>query len=343
MIVRIARTALASLLILSAPAVAVAAPPTLSVVGKISGPDGGWDYASVDQSTRQLFVGRTYGVMAVDLDSGKVTGTLTPGDGVHGVIAVGDTGFAISANGKSKLAIIFDKKTGKVAASIPTGEDPDAVMYDPSTGLVAIMEGDAHDALLIDPKAMKAVGNIPLDGQPEFAAPDGQGHFFVNIVGTHEVAYVDIASRKVLRRSPLNGCQGPTGLAYDVADDLVLSACRNGIADVTEGKTGVARASITTGEGADAAIYDAGNHVFYVPCGRAGNLAVIAVKSPTDISLASAVTTELGARTGAFDSKTGKLYLPTAQFQPATEPGKRPQPVPGTFEIVVVGPQATIK
>jgi DNA-binding beta-propeller fold protein YncE len=339
MIVRIARTALVSLLILSAPAVVVAAPPVLSVVGKISGPDGGWDYASVDQASRQLFVGRTYGVMAVDLDSGKVTGMLTPGDGVHGVIAVGDTGLAISANGKSKLAILFDSKTGKVAASIPTGDDPDAVAYDPATGLVAIMEGDAHQALLIDPKAMKAVGSIDLGGQPEFAASDGHGHLFVNIVSTHEVAYVDIASRTVTRRSPLDGCQGPTGLAYDPADDLVLSACRNGVADVTDGKTGTARASITIGEGADAAIYDAGNHVFYVPCGRAGDLAVIAVKSPTDISLASTVTTELGARTGAFDSKTGKLYLPTAQFQPVTEPGKRPQPVPGTFEIVVVGPK----
>ena len=336
---RIARAALVSLSILSAPVTALAGPPALSVVGKIPGPDGGWDYASVDQATRQLFVGRTYGVMAVDLDSGKLTGMLVAGNVVHGVIAVGDTGLAISANGKSRLAILFDRKTGKVAASIPTGEDPDAVAYDPGTGLVAIMEGDAHDALLIDPKAMKAVGTIALGGQPEFAASDGHGHFYVNIVSTHEVAYVDIASRSVVRRSPLDGCQGPTGLAYDPGDDLVLSVCRNGVADVTDGKTGAARATISIGEGPDAAIYDAGNRVFYVPCGRAGNLAVIAVKSPTDVALAETVQTELGARTGAFDSKTGKLYLPTAQLQPATEPGKRPQPVPGTFHLVVVGPK----
>jgi len=316
-----------------------AAPPELSVIGKISGPDGGWDYASVDATTHRLFVGRSYGVMVVDLDSGKVTDAFVPGAVVHGVIAIGDTGVGVSANGKSQLAILFDTKSGKVLASIPTGLDPDAVAYDPATALVAIMEGDAHDALLIDPKTMKAVGNIPLGGQPEFAASDGHGHLFVNIVGTHELATVDIASRSVLGRAPLPGCEGPTGLAYDPADDLVISVCRNGVADVTQGKTGAARASIAIGQGPDAAIFDSEHKVFYVPCGRAGTLAVIAVKGPADIALAETVPTALGARTGAYDAKTGKLYLPTAQYQLPVAPGTRPQTVPGTFEIVVVGPK----
>ena len=356
-----------------------AAPPELSVIGRISGPDGGWDYASVDATTHRLFVGRSYGVMVVDLDSGKVTDAFVPGAVVHGVIAIGDTGVGVSANGKSQLAILFDTKSGKVLASIPTGLDPDAVAYDPATALVAIMEGDAHDALLIDPKTMKAVGNIPLGGQPEFAASDGHGHLFVNIVGTHELATVDIASRSVLGRAPLPGCEGPTGLAYDPADDLVISVCRNGVADVTQGKTGAARASIaigqgptglalvagdrlisacrngiakildaktgaeiaslTIGVGPDAVIADAGRKLAYIPSGRAGTLAVIAVKGPADIALAETVPTALGARTGAYDAKTGKLYLPTAQYQLPVAPGTRPQTVPGTFEIVVVGPK----
>jgi DNA-binding beta-propeller fold protein YncE len=317
----------------------IAAPPDLSVTGKIPGPDGGWDYASVDTATHTLFVGRTYGVMAIDLDTGKVTDSFVPGATVHGVIAIGDSGLAVSANGKSQLATLFDAKSGKVLASIPTGVDPDAVAFDPATGLVAIMEGDAHDALLIDPKAMKAVGSIALGWQPEFAAPDGLGHLFVNIVGTHELATVDIASRTVLNRVPLPGCEGPTGLAYDATDDLVISVCRNGVADVTQGTTGVSRASIAIGEGPDAAIYDSTHKCFYVPSGRAGTLAVIAVKSPTDIALVATVPTALGARTGAFDAKTGKLYLPTAQYQLPVAAGTRPQPLPGTFEIVVVGPK----
>jgi DNA-binding beta-propeller fold protein YncE len=234
---------------------------------------------------------------------------------------------------------LFDTNTGKVLASIPTGVDPDAVAYDAATGLVAIMEGDAQAVFLIDPKAMKSVGTIALDGKPEFGASDGHGHLLINIVDKHEIARVDIASRKVQFSVPLPGCESPTGLAYDGDDDLTISTCRNGVADVSDAKTGAARASISIGQGPDAGIYDPEHKVFYVPCGRSGTLSVIAVKSPTDIALAATVPTALGARTGAYDIKTGKLYFPTAQYQLPVEPGKRPQTVPGTFEIVVVGPK----
>ena len=258
---------------------------------------------------------------------------------VHGVIAIGDSGIGVSANGKSQMAVLFDTKSGKVLASIPTGEDPDAVAYDPATGLVAIMEGDGQAVFLIDPKAMKAAGTIALGGKPEFAASDGHGHLLINIEDKHEIARVDIATRKVIYSVALPGCESPTGLAYDGDDDLAISTCRNGVADVTDGKSGAGRASIAIGQGPDAAIYDSAHKAFYVPCGRSGTLSVIAVKSPTDIALAATVPTALGARTGAYDAKTGKLYLPTAQYQLPVGPGKRPQTIPGTFEIVVVGPK----
>ncbi len=336
---RVGRFGLLALLACLAAGSSFAAPPDLSVVGKIPGPDGGWDYASINSATHQLYVGRGDGVMIVDLDSGKITDPFVPGKRVHGVIAIGDTGMGVSANGDSQMGVLFDTKSGKVLASIPTGVDPDAVAYDSASGLVAIMEGDGQAVFLIDPKAMKAAGTIALDGKPEFGASDGHGHLLVNIVDKHELARVDIASRKVVFSVPLAGCESPTGLAYDGDDDLTISTCRNGVAIVSDAKTGAARATVAIGQGPDAAIYDAEHKVFYVPCGRSGTLAVIAVKSPTDIALAATVPTALGARTGAYDAKTGKLYFPTAQYQLPVEPGKRPQTIPGTFYIVVVGPK----
>jgi DNA-binding beta-propeller fold protein YncE len=333
------RLGLVSLLACLASAPSFAAPPDLSVIGKIPGPDGGWDYASVNNATHQLYVGRTDGVMMVDLDSGKLTDPFVPGSGVHGVIAIGDSGMGVSANGKSQMAVLFDTKSGKVLASIPTGEDPDAVTYDPATGLVAIMEGDGQAVFLVDPRTMKAAGTVALDGKPEFAASDGHGHLLINIEDKHEIARVDIASRKVVFSVPMANCDSPTGLAYDGDDDLTISTCRNGVAIVSDAKTGATRASIPIGQGPDAAIYDAGHKLFYVPCGRSGTLSVIAVKSATDISVVATVPTALGARTGAYDAKAGKLYLPTAQYQLPVAPGTRPQPLPGTFEIVVVGPK----
>ena len=49
------------------------APATYAVVDRIKGLDGGWDYASFDPARRRLYIARTTGVMAVDVDSGKVT------------------------------------------------------------------------------------------------------------------------------------------------------------------------------------------------------------------------------------------------------------------------------
>jgi DNA-binding beta-propeller fold protein YncE len=316
-----------------------AAPSNLSVIGKIPGPDGGWDYASINNATHQLYVGRADGVMTVDLDTGKLTDPFVPGARVHGVLAIGDTGMGVSANGNSRTATLFDTKSGKVLASIPTGVDPDGVAYDSATNLVAIIEGDGQALFLIDPKAMKPGGTIALDGKPEFGAADGHGHVLVNIEDKHEIARVDLASRTVVYSVALPGCEGPSGLAYDSDDDLTISTCRNGVAVVTDAKTGAARATIAIGQGPDAAMYDSEHKVFYVPCGRSGTLSVVAVKSPTDIALVATVPTALGARTGAYDAKTGKLYFPTAQYQLPVEPGKRPQTIPGTFEIVIVGPK----
>jgi hypothetical protein len=49
------------------------------------------------------------------------------------------------------------------------------------------------------------------------------------------------------------------------------------------------------------------------------------------------VKTPDGARTMGVDEASGLIYLPTAEFEPATS--GRPKPKPGTFRIVVVGRQ----
>jgi len=63
---------------------------------------------------------------------------------------------------------------------------------------------------------------------------------------------------------------------------------------------------------------------------------VIAVRGPTDVAIVQTVKTQPGARTGAVDPKTGKIYLPTAAYTIAAT-GK-PTPTPGTFAILVVSP-----
>ena len=54
------------------------------------------------------------------------------------------------------------------------------------------------------------------------------------------------------------------------------------------------------------------------------------------------LTTQQGARTMAFDSANGRIYLVTAEFGPrpaptAQTPRPRPSIVPGSFTVLVVG------
>ena len=312
--------------------------PTLGVTARIPGADGFWDYASVNPEVNTLFVARSNGVMAVNLGTNAVTSQFVPGDRVHGVIAAGQSGLEASANGMTNTVTLFDPKTGKVAASVATGEGPDALAYDPETNLVVALDGKGQEATLIDPNARKAVGEIPLGGKPEFGVSNGHGVVYDNLEDKNELAVIDLKARTVARRIPLAGCESPSGLAYDAADDLVMSACDNGVAKFVRGTTGKDVATVKIGEGPDAAIFDASRRLLYVPCGHSGTLSVISVLGADKISPVQTVSTQLGARTGAVDSKTGKIYLPTAKFNLPAEPGKRPTAVPGSFEILVVGP-----
>jgi hypothetical protein len=81
-------------------------------------------------------------------------------------------------------------------------------------------------------------------------------------------------------------------------------------------------------------MFDAARRNFYIPCGRDGTLVVISETSEGTLAVHSSVATAVGAHTGALDSKTGRLYLPTANFH-LTLGGIAP--ADGTFRILVLG------
>ncbi|MFZ0693707.1 MAG: YncE family protein, partial [Alphaproteobacteria bacterium] len=94
-------------------------------------------------------------------------------------------------------------------------------------------------------------------------------------------------------------------------------------------------ATLQIGKRPDAVIWDVARKLFFIPSGGDGLLTVIARRSPAEFAVVDQVATRLGARTGALDPATGRIYLPTATLNP-TATG-RPTPVPGTFVVLVVG------
>jgi DNA-binding beta-propeller fold protein YncE len=322
--------------------------PTYKIVDKIAGADGGgWDLSNVDPKTRRLYVSRPHGVMMIDLDTGKVTDKFATGDGVHGILPIPGTNMLVSANEDTNAAVLFDEATGKTVASIPAGKHPDSATFDPKTGLVVVINQDGGDATLIDVKKRAAVGTIAIGGQRlEFSVTDDNGFVYVNIDGVDkienksEIAVLDVAARKVVRRIALPGCARPSGLAYDAKDGLLITSCRNNVAKIVEAKTGVEVASIPIGPGPDCVMFDAARGLALLPTGGDGVLTIVPIRGAkaADIGPATMVATQVLARLGALDPKTGRIYLPTAQAKPIPDPGERRTLIPGTFAILVLAP-----
>jgi hypothetical protein len=304
----------------------------VKTIGRHEG-DARYAFASIDSTARRLYVARGFGVMAIDLDSEHVTRQWVAGDHVHAVIAL-PGGRALSTNGDTNTATLFNAATGEVLAQLNTGKDPDAATFDSSSGLVFVMDHQEGDITVIDPNAAKVVERLAVGGVLESAVADGHGRLFVNIRDQNKMAVVDTAARKVLRRYDLPGCDGPTALGGDLETGILVAACGNRTALGLRASDGTILARLPIDRKADAVMFDPVRRNFYIPCGRDGTLIVISETKEGALAVQSSVRTALGAHTGALDPQTGRLYLPTADFH-LTFSGIAPSD--GTFRVLVLG------
>jgi DNA-binding beta-propeller fold protein YncE len=99
--------------------------------------------------------------------------------------------------------------------------------------------------------------------------------------------------------------------------------------------------TVPIGRGPDAAGFDPATQNAFASCGQSGALTVVHEDSPDHYTVVGSLATERGARTMALDEQSHRIFLPTADFQPAPppQPGQRPQRgqmVAGSFRLVVV-------
>ncbi len=300
------------------------------------GGEGGWDYVTVDAPNHRLFVTRATHTQAIDTRTGKLLADITGQLRSHGVALVPklNRGF-ITDGGGSGAILVFDLKTYKVLGRIPTMPDSDGIIYDPGTDLVLAVSGDGNALMTFHPNIDLKNGKvttIKLGGAPEFLAADGSGKAFVNLEDKDLIAVVDLHSNQVLARWPVAPGGHPVGMAIDAAAHRIFVGCRNPQKLVVMStETGKVEAALPIGMGNDAVRFDHG-HAF-ASC-RDGSLTVIGRKG-ADFQVEQTVKTVEGARTLGIDRTTGQIFLPTAEMLPAA-PGHRPQPKPGSFEIVVV-------
>jgi len=313
------------------------------VTGTIPIPgDWGWDYLVADGGNRLLYVSHGTQVELLDLDSGKIVGKIDGMTRIHGIALAHDLGRGFISDGGANEVVVFDLNSHQVLQKVKAGTNPDGIVYDPFTRRVFAFNGKSSDATAIDGATGKVLATLPVGGKPEFPVSDGKGNVFANVEDKNEIVHIDPQGLKVLAHWPVAPCEGPSGLAMDIASNRLFSVCDEKKMVVVDAGNGKVVATVAIGDGPDAARYDPDTRLVFSSNG-AGTLTVIKQDGPDKYTVLQEVKTERSARTMALDPKTKKIYLPAATLgappAPTAEiPHPRPKPEPGTFHLVVVSP-----
>jgi DNA-binding beta-propeller fold protein YncE len=306
------------------------------------GGEGGWDYLTLDSSSRRLYISRATHVIVIDADSGKPVGDIPDTPGVHGIALAPELGRGFVSNGREGTVTIFDIETLKPITKVKVGDNPDAILYDPATKRVFTFNGKSQDSTAIDAAKGTVLGTIKLEGKPEFAVSDGKGEVFVNLEDKSQLDAIDPNKLEVKSRWPLAPCKEPSGLAMDRKNRRLFVGCDNKMMAVVDADSGKVLATPAIGEGVDATAFDESTGLAFASCGESGVLTVVREESPSKFSVAENVNTQEGARTLALDDKTHNVYVVTAKFGPPPAPTPdHPHPrhsiLPDTFVVLVLG------
>ena len=301
---------------------------------------GGWDYVTVDSSAHRLYATHQNQVDVVDLDAGKVVGTIPQLHFVHGVALAPDLNKGFISNGQSASVTIFDLKTLQKEGEPATGMNPDSICYEPKTHRVFAFNGRSSDSTAIDAKTGEPLATFPVGGKPEFCAVDGAGKVYVNLEDKSSIVEIDAAKPAVLRTASLAPCESPSGLAIDTKGGLLFSVCDNKMMAVTDSKGLKVIATPAIGANPDAAGYDPETGLAFSSNGE-GTLTIVK-NTGGKWEPVETVQTERGARTMTVDPKTHRVYLLAAEYGPTPEPKTgekkgRPPVLPDSFHVLVVG------
>jgi YVTN family beta-propeller protein len=315
---------LATVLAVSSTLVAAQSPSGgYSVVKKIPIPgQGSWDYLTVDEAARRLYVSHGTQVEVLDIDSLTVVGNIPKTPGVHGIALAPELGRGFVSNGQASTITIFDLKTLKPIADVPTGQKPDAIIYDPATSRVFAFNGGSNSATAIDAATGKVAGTVNLEGGPEFAAADSNGFVYNNLEDESLLLRINARELKVEQRWPTAPCASPSSMAMDRPNRRLFLGCRSKVMAVVNADTGQVITTLPIGDHVDATAFDPETKLVFNSNGE-GTITVIHQDSPDKYSAVETVRTAPRAKTMALDPKTHRLFLSTVEN--------------GQFEVLVVG------
>ena len=306
------------------------------------GGEGGWDYLSVDEAARRLYVTHATKVVVIDLNKDEVVGEISDTPGPHGFALAPRLQRGFSSNGKENKVSIVDLATLKTLSKVETGPNPDAILFEPAHEEVYAFNGHGKSVTVFEAASGKVVATIPLPGKPEFAAADPKaGRVYCNLEDKSEVAVIDIKTHQIVQCWPIAPGEEASGMAFDAEHHRLFLGCANQKMVMMDSASGKVVTTVPIGQKVDANAFDPGTQLAFSSNGD-GTVTVAREESPEKLVVVQNLKTERGAKTMALDPKTHRIYLASAKFEPLPtpvpgSPRQRPKIVPGTFKILVYG------
>jgi DNA-binding beta-propeller fold protein YncE len=307
------------------------------------GGEGGWDYLEADPIGRRLYVSHEKHVVVIDMDALEVVGDVPDSPGMGGVALSRELNRGFTANGDEDTVGVFELSTLKPLAKWKTtGRRPNQIAYEPLTRRVFSFNSTGRNVTVFDAETGNVLSTIEVDGRTEFYAMDGKGMLYDSLQDKATLIAIDARTMKVIATYPLAPHAQPAGTTMDPQTRRIFVACRSKSFLVVDADTGKILAAFPIGEHNDAAKFDPGTRLAFASNGD-GTLAVVHEDSPDQFTLAQTIKTEYGARTMAVDTKTHRLFIPSADWGPTPAPTsdntnpRRPM-VPGSFRVLVLEP-----
>lgn len=290
-----------------------ASPSPYEVAKKIPLPgEGGWDYLTVDESARRVYVSHATQVVVLDADSLEIVGSISGLSGVHGIALAPEFGRGFITSGQSGTVAVFDLKNLQKTAEVKVGKKPDAIVYDPFTKRVFAMNGDSESSTAISAADNKILGTVTLGGGPESTVADGKGNVFVNLEDKSELLRIDARTLQVKDRWPVAPCQAPSSMAFDELNARLFLGCRNRVLAVVDSHTGKVVVSYPIGEKVDASAFDPATKIIYSSTGD-GHVYRFHQDSPDSYSSLELISTSAGSKTMNIDRKTQRMFVPARE------------------------------
>ena len=291
--------------------------PHYSFTKKISlSGDGKWDYLTVDEDSKRLFVSHSDRVHIIDLNTEKQVLEINNLSGVHGITLAKEFKKGYITNGGNNTITVFDYQQLKVINSIPIeGKKADAVLYDSFSKNVFVFCNGSGNVIVISAKTDKVIGNLTLGGAPEFAVTNNRGSIFNNNEDSNEITEIDATKLVVKNRFSLLPNEVATGLAFDVKNNRLFSGCRKSqTMVVVDAQNGSIIQTLPIGAGVDAVVYDPNLQLVMTSNGE-GNVSIFKQINKNKYELHQTLMSAKGARTMTLWNKTHKIYLSNAEYE----------------------------